>query len=162
MARTLKVFRYTLASYREEAARLGQPSHIRQMNAIVAVTTKREAIEKFGITSSEANNFLGQTGNHADIAKAMSKPGQVFAYALNDYKEADRKYIEVERAPHVPIKRAKRVPIDVRMAMFDQQRREREAREFTREELEYLVDMFDGANNPVAASIAAKAKLSLS
>lgn len=162
MARELKVFRYVMSTYGDESSRLGQRSHIRQMNGLVATTTKREAIEKFGITSSEANGFLGETGNEHDIAKAMSKPGQVFAYALDDYRSHDRVYIEVERKAHVPIKRVKGPSWEERLALIDQQRKEREAREFNREELEYLVEMFTGANNPIAASIAEKAKLVLS
>lgn len=160
MARELKVFSYTMSSHGDESERLGQRSHVRQVRAVVATRTKKEAIEKFGIPASVANGYMGETGNEQDIAKAMSKPGQVFAHALDAYGD-QRTYIEIERKPHEPIKRPKRIPIEERMAQWDRERREQEAREFTDEELEYLVEMFTGANNPLAGSIAEKAKLQL-
>jgi hypothetical protein len=160
MARELKVFAMTLATYGDESERLGQARHVRQMQAVVATTTKKEAIEKFGITPSEANGYMHETGNEQDIAKAMSKPGQVFAHAINSYGN-DRPYIEITRTPHVPLKRAKRLSYEERKALWDEADRQRELRQFTHEELEYMVDMFAGANNPVAASIAERARLRL-
>jgi hypothetical protein len=158
--RTLKVFGYILATYGDESARLGQASHVRQCRAIVAATTKKEAAEKFGISMHEANGFMSETGNDEEIALAMSKPGQVFAKPINYSKTPV--VIEIERKPHVPFKRAPRMSIDDKMKLWDKQKADREARRFTKEELEYMVEMFEGGNNPVAAAIAERAKLILS
>lgn len=160
MARPLKVFAYTLSCSSEESKLLGQRSHIRQVKAIVATTTKKEAVEKFGITQSEARGYMSETRNAASIAKATSKPGQVFAYGINDYSE-DKKYIEIARRPHVPIPRPKRPSYEEMMATREENRKKREARRLTKEELEYIAEMFGGSNYPVALSIAEKARLML-
>lgn len=161
MARELKVFGMIIASFGGEAQRLGSRQHIRQIRAVVATTTKKEAIEKLGITATDARDHLGETGNEQEIKIAMSKPGQVFASAIDAYSD-DKKYIEIERNPHVPVKRGKRESYEERAARWARQDAAREARKFTAEELEHLVDMLSGANHPLSASIAEKAKLRLS
>lgn len=154
----LKVFAITLSCGLEEAEKLGMSRHQRQIHAIVAAPTKKVAIEKFGITSSEARSFMSQTGNQASITKALSNPGQVFASSIDDYSD-NKTYIEITRNPHVPFPRTKRPSFEDTMAARAQRKAERKAREFTQEERDYLVEMFEGANNPVAQSIAQKVKL---
>jgi hypothetical protein len=159
MARELKVFGYTLITYGDESKRLGQRSHVRQCKAVVATTTRKEAIEKFGITQGEASGYMSETGNEHDIAIAMSKPGQVFAFALDDHKHANP--IEIFREPHKPIPRRRRPTFEELQAARQAREEEQKKREFNRDELEHLVEMLAGANHPLSASIAEKARLQL-
>jgi hypothetical protein len=165
MARELKVFGITLMCSREEADALGMEAHARQVRAIVAATTKKEAVAKFGISQHEAAHFMtGPTGNSAEIAQAMTNPGQVFAY--NGYGRVVTtgapKYIEIERKPHAPMKRTKRPTYEEIMAARAKREAEKAKRKFSAEELEYMAEMFGSANNPLALAIAQKAKLILS
>lgn len=160
MARELKVFSYTLSCSPDENEALGARKHTRQIKAVVATTTKREAIEKFGVTQSEARDYMGETGHKPSVDIAISKPGQVFAYSIDDYSD-NPKYIEISRKPHVPVKRPKRKSYEEIRAEREERRAEEAARRLNEEELDYLVDMFGGANSPVAQSIAAKAALML-
>lgn len=46
--------------------------------AIVATKTKSEAAAAFAVSMYSFNNWAGDTGNHAEVAVAMTKPGTVF------------------------------------------------------------------------------------
>jgi hypothetical protein len=157
MARELKVYGMVIMCQPDESAALKMGAFQRQVRAVVAVTTKKAAAEKFGISMNEANSFMAETGNSSEIALAMGKPGQVFAFAPHS-RDYDN-YLEIARKAHTPFRRGKRLSYDEQKALRDAAATAREARTFTKEELEYLADMFTDANNPVAASIAAKAKL---
>lgn len=158
MARELKVFGTLIMARGDETASLGMAGHHRQIRAIVATTTKKEAIEKLGLNSSGGRDFLTETGNDDEIKLATSKPGQVFAFEPHRSKSV---YIEITRKAHVPFKRSKRLTYEEQKALRDQAEAERAKRKFTNEELEYLVDLLTGANNPVGASIAERAALIL-
>ena len=157
MTRALKVFGTALMAYGEEVSTLGEPNHHRQVRAIVAAKSMAEAVRLFGLTQS-GRDYISETGNDRELEVALAKPGQVFATALN---RPSGKFIEITRKPHVPSRRPKRPSFEELQA----RRREREAeearREFSKEELEYLVDMLGVSNNPVALSIAEKAQLIL-
>lgn len=145
MARELKVFGYTINTRSDESAKLGQRPHIRQARAIVAAKTIKEAAEKFGITSSEARNFMGQTGNIREIEIAMEKPGQVFALPLDNANS----FIEIERKPHVVRPRKVHAPVAPLPQKSDLV--------FTKEELEHMIYLFSDSNHPLSQSIAEKA-----
>jgi hypothetical protein len=157
MARELKVYGTLLVASPEEQEALGQNSRQRQIRAIVATRTKKEACEKLGLSASEARGFLAETFNPEETDMAMSEPGQVFA----TQSHVKKYFIKIERRPHVPVKRTKRLSFAEQMKIREKNRAEREARAFTREELEYMVDLFSSANNPLAASIAERARLTL-
>jgi hypothetical protein len=161
MARELKVFGTTLATFGDEWEKLGQARHVRQCRAIVAAATKKEAASKLGISIHEANGFMTETGNGRELAIALAKPGQVFAFPIN-YSGRDETYIEIERTPHEPVKRTKRLSYEERQALWDKADADRKARKFSAEELEHLVEMLTGANHPLSASIVEKARLLLS
>ena len=145
MARELKVFSMMLNCTRaDNIPDRADGQHVRQINAIVAVHTKKESVEKFGVTAGEMYNFGGETGNEQAIEVAMSKPGQVFARSIDDH--GDKPYIEISRQPRVPIKRSKRIRYDYSIVP-------KVPVKFTLEELEAIVGRFQMANDPVGQSI---------
>lgn len=121
----------------------GRHDDCRQLSAVVATTTKKEAMEKFGVSTSEANGYMTETGNEQQIAAAMSEPGTVFARPINAW---DSKYYKIERKPHVVH------PRRVRVTYVYIPRPE-----FTKEELLAIAERFEMANDPVGQSIAEKA-----
>jgi hypothetical protein len=50
---------------------------------LVAVTTKKAAIEAFGCSAYSFSEFGHETWNDEDVAAAMSKPGTVFMRLIN-------------------------------------------------------------------------------
>lgn len=159
MARKLKIFGTILCTVGNEGALLGQPRHVRQLRAFVAVTTKKEAAEKFGISMHEANGYMGESGNTRETEIALTKPGQVFGTSLNTYDGTA--VIEITRTPHVARKRIKKLSYAEQRAVRQAADEEKATREFTSEELQYLVDMFSSANAELAVSIANKASKQL-
>lgn len=87
MSRPLKVFGYTIFLVGIEIQKL---ENKRQARAIVACSTKKEAMKKFDISLYEANNHMSETTNEDEIKMAISKPGQVFAYHGKDVIEIER------------------------------------------------------------------------
>jgi len=141
VARDLKVYRMVLMT------RTGDNLPGRQISAVVATRTKKEAQERFGITTNEMNDYAATTTNEGDVKAAMSKPGQVFAHRLDDYSD-DKTYVEIVRQPHVPISRRVRKPLAPYVPKP----------QFTQDELELIVAYFERANSPEAAAVAEKAK----
>lgn len=146
--RTLKVFGIILASYRDDRMQEhypDMPDHVRQVRAIVATKTKKEAQELFGVTSGEMNNFSGETGNEFELATALAKPGQVFARPVNKFN--DTPFVEITRKAHVPMKRRPRpvwTPPVPKPA-------------FTKEELETIFARFEMSNDPDSIAVRDKA-----
>lgn len=158
MTRPLKIFRYTLhRSSRDPVQKFYKGTRFedcRQLDAVVATSTKKEAMALFGITASEANSYMSVSRADPDANQsaklALSKPGQVFARPSHCWGD-DAAYFEITREPHVVRPRVKRRPLSEIFA-------ERDAREFTSEELEMIMERFAMSNDPMGQSIAAKAK----
>jgi hypothetical protein len=162
MSRELKIFRITLMrSTRDPVAEHYAGTRFadcRQIDAVVAAATKKEATELFGISSSEANHYMSSMkanpNDNVSAKIALSKPGQVFAKPTNCWAD-EATHFEISREPHRVRPRIKSRSIIEIMA-------EREESEFTREELEAILERFAMANDSLGQSIAAKAQTKLS
>lgn len=54
-----------------------------QYYAVFAASSKKKAAEAFGMSAYEMQRSINVTGNAGDIARAMSKPGQLFVRVLD-------------------------------------------------------------------------------
>lgn len=53
-----------------------------QVWVVVAATSQRAAAEALGCSPSHVKNYMSRTGNHGDIAQALSAPGTVFCTTM--------------------------------------------------------------------------------
>jgi hypothetical protein len=65
----------------------------RQIRCVVAVTSQKAAAAAFKTTLGHVRDYGSITNNDKEVATAMSKPGVVFARALDDHHG---NYIEIQ------------------------------------------------------------------
>jgi hypothetical protein len=153
--RPLVVYAMMLSSAKEDNLPLrpdGRPH--RQVRAIVATRTKKEAIALFGCTAGEFREYSSKTSNAIDLEVALAKPGQLFVRRIDDW---DGNYLPSSRSPHVPLPRVK----GPSKPLSQRPQRLLPVAKFTRNELEMIRDHFAMANDSDGLGIAEKAQLML-
>ena len=150
----LKVFGMCIASYsKDEVFKYytdEQYLRSRQLEAVVATKTKKEAAQLFGVTYNYFSEYAGETGNERQIAAAMSNPGVVMARPLNVYGN-DAPYFPVYREPHIIRPRRKKKPLDLTITKPY----------FTNKDLLMIEQRFAMSNDPEGVEIARKCRIML-
>ena len=87
--RPLKVYGAAIMLRPGEREQLGLAKHISQGRGVVAATSKTQAMRLLGVLW----DYVGETGNAADIAVAMEHPGKVVVGGHLDYRPDSPKVV---------------------------------------------------------------------